>query len=120
MCNHSRQHACRDASVLPSNGHTGASSSSGEATTQAVGRVTGPRVVRQVRDQPRPQRVALDAAADGQQVLARGRHRALEAPRPDVARGLLRPVVMPGVGHGQRLEDAADALPGGWLPDQVA
>jgi site-specific DNA recombinase len=45
--------------------------------------------------------------------------RLLEAPLPHVARRAVRLVVAPGVGHGQRLEDATDRLPGGRRQQQV-
>src|SRR5215469_6296060 len=52
-------------------------------------------------------------------MLIRRHHRAFETTLPDMAGGRRSLMVMPGVGHGQRLQDAADGLPGGRLQDQM-
>ncbi len=74
----------------------------------AVGRVARPAMVGRVGDHPGAEGIGLDVAEDGPEmgiVLDDG---ALEPPLPDVAGGAMAAVEVPGVGDGERLEDAAD------------
>jgi hypothetical protein len=84
-----------------------------------MGRVAGPRIIRQIADHAGTQRIGLHITQHREQMLVALKDRAFETPLPDMPDALVVAVVMPGVCHRQGLQDAANRLPVLGLQNQV-
>ena len=85
----------------------------------AVAAVARPSILARISHHRRSHRISLEVPQNDEQEVAVQDDRGSEAALPDVAAGPVPPVVPPGVGDGQGLEDAADRLPGGRLEKQM-
>jgi len=72
--------------------------------------VTRPGIGSQVIDQMGSKRIAFDIAEDRQQVIVVLNDGALEPALPDMTGAKVAAMIVPGVGHGQGLQNATDAL----------
>src|SRR4051794_25251028 len=80
---------------------------------------TGPAIIGKLGDDVGSKRVGLDISQNREQVRVILNQGTLEPSLPNVARAAMAFVVMPSVGHGKRLKNAADRFSGLWSHEKL-